>query len=210
MRLAAAVALGAVLALPPVASARQGNAHYQRRSDQAIAIADRTKQVRAEGRKHPGLKPTAYARGAGHWQVSYFAGDKELVQTLVYRPTGKVLEAWTGVQVAWQMARGYPGDFGRHVNAPYIWLPLCALFLLPFVDPRRPFRLIHLDLLVLLAFGVSHIYFNRGEVFTSVPLVYPVLLYVLVRMLAAGLRPRRRRERLVPIVPVGLLAFALV
>ena len=32
------------------------------------------------------------------------------------------------------MARGYPGAFGRHVNALYIWLPLCVLFLLPFVE----------------------------------------------------------------------------
>ena len=29
---------------------------------------------------------------------------------------------------------------------------------------RRPFRLLHLDLLVLLAFGVSHFFFNRGEI----------------------------------------------
>ena len=40
--------------------------------------------------------------------------------------TGRVLEQWTGFQVAWTMARGYPGAFGRHVNALYIWLPLCA------------------------------------------------------------------------------------
>ena len=49
------------------------------------------------------------------------------------------------------MARGYQGAFGRKLNAPYVWLPLCALFLLPFIDFRRPFRLLHLDLLVLLA-----------------------------------------------------------
>ena len=91
------------------------------------------------------------------------------------------------------MARGYEGAFGRKLNAPYVWIPLCLLFLAPFVDPRRPFRLLHLDLLVLLAFGVSHVFFNRGEIATSVPLVYPVLLYLLVRMLLAGFRPRERR-----------------
>jgi hypothetical protein len=187
-----------------------GRGLYERRADQAIAIADRTDQVRSERRKHPGLKPSAHARGGGYWRVSYYAGGRELAQVQVHRPTRKVIEAWTGVQVAWQMARGYPGDFGRHVNAPYVWLPLCALFLLPFIDPRRPFRLLHLDLLVLLAFGVSHIYFNRGEVFTSVPLVYPVLVYVLVRMLVAGLRPRRQRDRLVPLVPAAWLAMAVL
>ena len=40
----------------------------------------------------------------------------------------------------------------------------------------------------------------------SVPLVYPVLLYLLVRMLLAGLRPRGRPGRLVPHVPLAWLA----
>ncbi len=35
------------------------------------------------------------------------------------------------------MARGYPGAFGRRVNALYVWLPLCLLFLAPFI-PWRP------------------------------------------------------------------------
>ena len=64
--------------------------------------------------------------------------------------SGAVLEQWDGDQVAWRMARGYAGAFGRKLNAPYVWIPLCLLFLLPFVDFRRPFRLLHLDLLVLL------------------------------------------------------------
>jgi hypothetical protein len=206
------LAVAASLSAAPAAhaSGSDGRTLYERRADRAVEIADRAEQVRSERREHPGLRPQAYARGGGRWQVSYFAGDKELVQVKLYRPTGKVLEAWTGVQVAWEMARGYDGQFGRHVNAPYVWLPLCALFLLPFLDPRRPFRLIHLDLLVLLAFGVSHIFFNRGEVSTSVPLVYPVLVYVLVRMLVAGFRPRRRAERLVPLVPVAGLAMAVI
>jgi hypothetical protein len=112
--------------------------------------------------------------------------------------------------VAWRMARGYPGAFGRKLNAPYVWIPLCLLFLLPFVDFRRPFRLLHLDLLVLLAFGASHVFFNRGEIETSVPLVYPVLLYLLVRALLAAFRPRGRMGRLVPHVPVSWLAVLLV
>ena len=49
------------------------------------------------------------------------------------------------------MARGYKGAFGEHVNALYIWLPLCLLFMLPFFNFRRPLSLLHLDLLVLLS-----------------------------------------------------------
>ena len=36
------------------------------------------------------------------------------------------------------MARGYSGAFGHKLNAPYVFLPLCALFLLGLVDWRRP------------------------------------------------------------------------
>src|SRR4029079_17296849 len=124
--------------------------------------------------------------------------------------SGAVLEQWTGPQVAWTMARGYEGAFGRKLNAPYVWIPLCLLFLVPFVDLRRPFRLLHLDLLVLLGFGVSHIYFNRGEISTSVPLAYPVMLYLLARLLWVGMRPKVRRGPLVPVVPIVWVALAAV
>jgi len=53
------------------------------------------------------------------------------------------------------MARGYPGAFGRKVNSPWVWIPLCALFLAPFARLRRPLSVRNLDLLVLLAFSVS-------------------------------------------------------
>ncbi len=98
--------------------------------------------------------------------------------------TGAVLEQWTGFQVAWTMARGYTGAFGRHVGALYIWLPLCALFLLPFASFRRPLSLLNLDLLVLLSFSVSLAFFDHAHIYASVPLVYPPLLYLLARMLA--------------------------
>ncbi len=95
---------------------------------------------------------------------------------------------WHGYQATWEMARGYEGQFGHKLNAPYVFLPLCALFLLGLVDWRRPWRVANLDLLVLLGFGISHIWFNRGEIGVSVPLVYPVLLYLLGRALWIGLR----------------------
>ena len=88
-------------------------------------------------------------------------------------------ESWTGYQIAWQMARGYPNQFGHKLNAPYVWLPLAAIFLLGLLDWRRKWRVVHLDLLVLLSFGISLIYFNAGNIGVSVPLVYPPLVYLL-------------------------------
>jgi hypothetical protein len=172
-------------------------------------IAERASKVR-EARRDGPLEPTAYTRGYGRWQVSFFRHGKEVVQVQIDDASGAILEQWSGYQVAWRMARGYPGAFGRKLNAPYVWLPLCLLFLVPFVDLRRPFRLLHLDLAVLLAFGVSHVFFNRGEIGVSVPLVYPVLFYLLVRMLLAGFRPRPRPGKLVPHLPLTALTIALV
>jgi hypothetical protein len=183
---------------------------YELTAKRAIRIAARSETIRAERERHEDFRPAAYTRGPGRWQVSWFDDDREVAQARVDDQLGIVLEAWTGHQVAWSMARGYEGAFGRKLNAPYVWIPLCVLFLLPFVDPRRPFRLLHLDLLVLLGFGVSHYFFNRGEIGVSVPLVYPVLLYLLARLLWSGLRPRERPQRLVPLIPVSWLALALV
>jgi hypothetical protein len=187
-----------------------------------LAIAERLPKMRSVRAKYPGSYGGAYLKPAFHWQVSYFSknGKKEIGQVIIDDLSGRVLEQWTGFQVAWTMARGYPGAFGRHVNALYIWLPLCALFFVPFFDFRRPLKLLHLDLLVLLFFSVSLAFFNHGEIYQSVPLSYPPLLYLLARMLALSRRRRRRAggepaapKQLGPLrllVPVPALALALV
>ncbi|MGO9489490.1 MAG: hypothetical protein ACLQBB_10735 [Solirubrobacteraceae bacterium] len=183
--------------------------------DQVLAIAaalPKMKHVRAE---YPGSYGGAYLRQGFRWQVSYFSrsGRKEIGQVIIDDVSGRVLEQWTGFQVAWTMARGYPGAFGRHVNSLYIWLPLCLLFLAPFLNPRRPFSMLHLDLLVLLSFSVSLAFFNHAHIYASVPLVYPPLLYLLARMLLLLRRPRQGRRSPGPLrllVPAPWLAIAVV
>ena len=64
-------------------------------------------------------------------------------------------ESWTGYQVAWQMARGYPAPSATSSTPPSLAADLPDLPL-GLVDWRRPRRVANLDLLVLLAFGVSH------------------------------------------------------
>jgi len=142
----------------------------------------------------------------GNWEVAYFAGGDELALVIVDPQTGEIRESWTGYQVAWKMARGYEGAFGHKLNAPYVFLSLCALFLIGLVDWRRLWRVANLDLLVLLGFGVSHFFFNRGEIGVSVPLQYPVLLYLLGRCLWIGFRGRG--EGLRPAWPAAWLIVA--
>ena len=185
-------------------------------SAQAIEIASEDANVRQAEAERGRLSPVAQAKPPDTWQVGFKDGDDEVVQVLVDDPSGTVRESWTGYQVEWQMARGYEGSFGGVLNAPWVWIPLCGIFLIGLLDFRRLRRAAHLDLLVLLGFGLSHYFFNRGEIGLSVPLVYPVLLYLLARMLWIGFRGAG--EGLRPTMPafwlgaiaIFLLAFRLV
>ncbi len=164
-------------------------------ASRATAAADRDAKVVEERRLHGALSHVV-TMVDGNWEVAYFANEDEVALVLVDPESGLVKESWTGYQVAWKMARGYSGAFGHKLNAPYVFLPLCAIFLVGLLDWRRPWRAATLDLLVLLGFGVSHYFFNRAEIGVSVPLQYPVLLYLGARALwigvtgrGAGLRP---------------------
>jgi hypothetical protein len=150
-----------------------------------------------------------YAKGS--WKVNVWWGVAgEIATGRVDDKSGAVTEAWTGPQVAWKMARGYSGAFGgNEINNAGIWLAFCAVFLLGLADLRRPLNIRNLDLLVLLSFSVSLLYFNRGDVFTSVPLVYPPLAYLLVRMVWSAWRGRLATAS-APVWPVWVLVAATI
>jgi hypothetical protein len=189
-----------------------------RTAREVLIIAGRTQAVRRTLRRHRRAYGEAYLKGPSRWQVSYFdpprrAGQrKEIAQVLIDDRSGRVLEAWTGHQVAWSMARGYPGAFGRKATALYVWLPLCVLFLAPFVTPRRPLRMLHLDLLAILSLSVSLGLFSRGDIGWSVPLAYPPLVYLLVRLVLLARRRTEQRppEPLALNVSVRWLAIGLI
>jgi hypothetical protein len=184
--------------------------------DRILQIADRLPKMRSVRAEHPGSFGDVYLKGPSRWQVSYFSKQgKEIGLVILADYSGHVLEQWTGFQIAWTMARGYPGAFGRHVNALYIWIPMCFLFFVPFFDWRKPLRLLHLDLLVLLSFSVSLAFFNHAHIYASTPLVYPPLVYLLVRMLILARVGRRAPGREAPsaprlLIPAPWLAIGVV
>jgi hypothetical protein len=186
---------------------------YRLTAAKVLRIAAADPRVKAELARHPKAVPYEYTKGAPTWQVSWFSATKpqrELLQVYVDDNTGAVTQAWTGFQVAWTMARGYPGAFGRRVNAWYLWLPLCLLFVAPFIPWKRRPTLLHLDLLMLLGFSISLAFFNHGEIGLSVPLVYPFLIYLLVRMLLLANGRGLPRAPLRTLVPGSWLAVATV
>jgi hypothetical protein len=173
--------LALALLLPTSASADQVDRAA------AVRIARNDPNVVKELAENGRLSHVA-AKVEGHWEVGWFAGSNEVALVLVDPDTGRVLESWTGYQVAWKMARGYSGAFGHKLNAPYVFLPICALFLIGLIDWRRLRRVANLDLLALLGFGASHFFFNRAEIGVSVPLQYVPLAYLFGRALWIGMR----------------------
>lgn len=178
--------------------------------DRALEIAGALPKIRRLREAHPQAEPSVYLKGKTRWQVSWFSrSGKEIAQVIVADSSGRVLEVWTGIQVAWTMARGYNGAFGGIADSLYVWLPLCLLFVVPFFDWRKPLRLLHLDLVMLLSLSVSLAFFDHREIFDSVPLVYPPLLYLLLRMLTIAFR-RAPPPRLTLTLPVRWLAAGVV
>ena len=144
------------------------------------------------------------------WTVKIWWGKAgEIAEGRVDDPSGAVLEAWTGPQVAWKMGRGYSGAFGGStINDPWVWGAFCAVFLLGLADWRRPLSLRNLDLLFLLSPTASLWFFNRGDIFTAVPLFYPLLAWVVIRCTWIGARGRATRGR--PLWPTWALLAATV
>src|SRR3954447_19177230 len=203
--------LAASLVWSPTARAQEHPVGWRLSASRAAAIALALPKVRDERARHASTEVRVTPRlQDGRWEVSVLtpAGRdrlEEVAFVLLDDRTARVEAAWTGYQVGWPMARGYPGAFGDKINAPWVWIVLSALFVAPFA--RRRLSLIHLDLAVLLAFAGSYAAFNDANLGLSVPTVYPLLGYLLARALwAAWHRP----PGAVSALPDGVLFVALV
>ena len=120
--LAAAPAHAADVVRPPTMNTPP--AGYRLTGTQAQRIADRTPTAARVRRADRGVYSNVFEKSGSRWQVSYYVtrgkDTKEVAQIYVSDDSGRVTEAWTGPQVAWTMARGYPGAFGRKVNSPLV------------------------------------------------------------------------------------------
>ena len=212
MRRLGVAALCALLLVPAAGAAPKTNLTQKRATAIFLANPKVAKWLRHYPPKTRTTEAT-YSAQFANWTIKVWTSiDKvgEVATGRVQDSTGVVTEAWTGPQVAWKMARGYPGAFGgKEINSLPIWLGFCAAFLIGLADFRRPLSLRNLDLFALLSFSFSLWYFNKGHVFTAMPLVYPPLVYLLVRMIWSGWR-RRAVPAARPVWPVWLLAAATV
>jgi hypothetical protein len=209
----------AVLALAvglPAAGAATPQIPARRTAAQATQLALANPKLASWLERYP-PKPTTAAEfddEARVWEVKVWSGKAgQIALAEVEDRSGVVREAWTGPQVAWKMARGRPGAFGgRTLTSWPVWLSFSAVFFLGLAELRRLRSLRNLDLLVLLSFGISLAFFNRGSVFAGAALAVPPLLYLLVRMAGIGFRWNARGSTGAPVVkpvwPVWVLLCA--
>jgi hypothetical protein len=205
-----AVALAALAFASPALAAERTNVSEAQAKATFLRfhkVADWLDRYPTKGR----IVDADYRKDQQNWKVHVWWRDAgEIATGLVDDRTGHVKEAWTGPQVAWKMARGYPGAFGgKTLNRVSVWLAFCIAFFVGLADIRRPLSLRNLDLLALLSFSISLRYFNGGDIFTSIPLAYPPLAYLMGRMLWIGFKGRRGTTGR-PFWPVWLLAAATV
>jgi hypothetical protein len=180
---------------------------------QAIAASEANAQMDAiHAREHP-LQFLPHLWLGNSWLVDFTYHGKLVAEVSVGK-TGHVTGVWTGALATAIYARGdYATEFGHW----WVLIPFALLFLLPFLDPRRWKRIIHLDALVILSFLISYLLFDHAKLVPAVWLVYPPLLYLLGRMLwigfgrgagppAAGGRASRG---LAPLLSIRALAIGL-
>jgi hypothetical protein len=171
---------------------------------QDVKVADWLSRYPRKGRRvtatyEPKAEKCTSGTQGGCWNVRVDLDPAgEIAAGTVDDRLGVVTEAWTGPQVAWKMARGGKGAFGGvKINSYGVWLGFCAAFLLGLAEFRRVLSWRNLDLLMLLSFSVSLWFFNRGNIFTSVPLAYPPLVYLIARCAWIGFTGRAVRGTII-------------
>jgi hypothetical protein len=159
--------------------------------ERVLQIVERYPKVRDWLTRYPKtgrVDDETYDPDTTQWTVKIWRSPAgQIVQAEVDDASGVVITAYTGPQVAWGMARGGKGAFGGDIiNNPWVWGGFCLVFLLGLLDVRRLWSLRTLDLLMLLTPTASLYFFNKGHVFASVPLFYPVLVWVVLRGIWIG------------------------
>lgn len=172
---------------------------------QAISAAESSPTMIAlHAREHPlTYVPTIW--NGQRWFIDFSYHGKRVAEVVV-SPSGHVENVWTGPLALAVYARG---NFATQFGKWWILVPFSLLFLLPFLDPRRPLRMAHLDALAILSLLASYLLFDHAQLIPAVWFVYPPLLYLLGRMLWIGGRRARAASELPAWLSVRTLTIGL-
>lgn len=166
--------------------------------EEAMKLAETQPRVREELSEY-GTYVTDAEFKDGEWIVHYWVEEDgeqtEVARVGVNDETLGINYVFTGDQVGWQMARGDFGAYGQEANYWWVWGPMALVFALAFVRTDKLYSMRNLDVLMMLAFLVSHGFFRAGISYEAVLLWYPPLIYLLIRTLLMGFGIGERVEK---------------
>jgi Glycosyltransferase family 87 len=175
----------------------------------AVAIAESSPKMQAIHRAHHPLRYEVFVWVRNHYEIYFYFHGKQIAAQLVGRK-GQLGPTYTGPLIGGLYARGKYGDI---FDSPWVLGSFTAMFLLPLLLLRRRSWLDRFDLAAVLLFGISYALFDTVHLEPGVWMIYPPLLYLLVRMLMRGFRPRAAGGRLdcrLPTLVLGAGLLALI
>lgn len=173
---------------------------------QALAVAKTSPKLLAIHRAHHPLHYAVYVWGDNHYEIYFFFHGKLLADQLV-GAHGELGPTYTGGLMLGIYARGH---YGAAFDSPWVLVPFTLMFLLPILLLRRCSWLTRLDIAAVLLFGISYWRFDTAHLESAVWLFYPPLLYLMVRMLIRGFRPRPFARHIDVRLPTVLMAIGLL
>ena len=154
--------------------------------DQAIARAETAPKMLAIHRSHHPLRIAAYVWVGSHYEI-YFYDHGKVIADQIIGPAGQIGATYTGPLILGIYGRGH---YGGIFDSPIVLAAFTLMFLAPLLFLRRRSWLDRFDIAALLTFGVSYLLFDNSHLEPAVWMFYPPLIYLLVRMLIRGYRPR--------------------
>jgi hypothetical protein len=171
----------------------------------ALEIAERSPAMQAIHRHEHPLHWTVLLWVRNHYEVIFYYQGRAVADQTV-GPNGNLGPLLKGALIGAPYARGH---YGNIFDSLWVEGAFTLMFLLPLLLLRRRSWLDRFDIAVLLTFGASYWLFNTTHLEAGVWLFYPPLLYILVRMLIRGFRPRRPSEPLEVRLPTAVLVVGL-
>ena len=172
----------------------------------AVAIAKTSKKMQAIHRTHHPLQFAVYIWIRDHYEVYFYYHDKLIADQLV-GPQGQLGPTFTGPLMQGIYARG---KYGGPFDTPWVLGVFTAMFIAPLLLLRGRSWFDRFDLAAVLLFGISYALFDTAHLEFGVWMFYPPLLYLLVRMLMRGMRPRPAAGRLGVRMPTAVLCLGLL
>jgi Glycosyltransferase family 87 len=174
--------------------------------NQAIALAKTAPKMVAIHRVDHPLRIVAYVWVGSHYEIYFYYHDRVIADQII-GAKGQIGATYTGPLILGIYGRGH---YGQIFDSPILLAAFTLMFLAPLLFLRRRSWLDRFDIAALLTFGVSYLLFDNGHLEPAVWMFYPPLIYLLVRMLLRGYRPRRVAGTVDCRLPTAVLVVGLI